>query len=309
MADNTAGGKADSPIIIDLEATVAVKRDPQDTTPPPDQPNADEQAKQKKKPQPQTAYYGTLLDATSVTKEKLMKIPHLIDFIFHRKKDGETFFSARFKTGVGLHRAQFLKMMVDHDINIDPSTVGLPCGGLQPQHASTRGRVGKGMHVDFYWNHPLAPRAPGAGPEDDDEDSAKRTARDEENNGGFGKKITRGRDEEPPVGRTVRGRIDEPPSRYEDMSVRDIIATIEKKDKIIARQRESISLLTEAESPELAAVRAELRETRTKLDVRGPLKEKITQLEADNVALQADNEKLVALNKSLKAELRALQKE
>jgi hypothetical protein len=183
-----AGGK-DMPILIDIEEPAGRKHQ-------------------------RWVFYGALLSMDNVNEETMLKIPKLLEFIAHARKDGGITFYTRFTRGLFLEKQSFLSDMEKLGIKIDPESI-VERMGQPPHYGVTKGRVCTDSPVDFHW------RADGA------------------HRGGPSKSKKR--------------RIQDPSSEtkrdYDEMTMGEIIELIKEQDETIKSQREHIRIITEGKAP------------------------------------------------------------
>lgn len=159
-------------------------------------------------------FYGALLSMDNVNEETMLKIPKLLEFIAHARKDGGITFYTRFTRGLFLEKQSFLSDMEKLGIKIDPESI-VERMGQPPHYGVTKGRVYTDSPVDFHW------RADGA------------------HRGGPSKSKKR--------------RIQDPSSEtkrnYDEMTMGEIIELIKEQDETIKSQREHIRIITEGKAP------------------------------------------------------------
>lgn len=159
-------------------------------------------------------FYGALLSMDNVNEETMLKIPKLLEFIAHARKDGGITFYTRFTRGLFLEKQSFLSDMEKLGIKIDPESI-VERMGQPPHYGVTKGRVCTDSPVDFHW------RADGA------------------HRGGPSKSKKR--------------RIQDPSSEtkrdYDEMTMGEIIELIKEQDETIKSQREHIRIITEGKAP------------------------------------------------------------
>ena len=159
-------------------------------------------------------FYGALLSMDNVNEETMLKIPKLLEFIAHARKDGGITFYTRFTRGLFLEKQSFLSDMEKLGIKIDPESI-VERMGQPPHYGVTKGRVCTDSPVNFHW------RADGA------------------HRGGPSKSKKR--------------RIQDPSSEtkrdYDEMTMGEIIELIKEQDETIKSQREHIRIITEGKAP------------------------------------------------------------
>ena len=95
-------------------------------------------------------FYGALLSMDNVNEETMLKIPKLLEFIAHARKDGGITFYTRFTRGLFLEKQSFLSDMEKLGIKIDPESI-VERMGQPPHYGVTKGRVCTDSPVDFHW--------------------------------------------------------------------------------------------------------------------------------------------------------------